>query len=141
MGGWRGWNAPNPIIRQSSNLVQRSAKAYRPLTCAAGDSPCASSTTLQCVVVKATPRWCPGVAGSTADSEVTSSFVELTIPQKEKLASTSSLHSRLAAFSLSSRATCVKIDASWLCDCQNKIIGTSSGLSSSILFARLRLLH
>src|SRR5882762_7350523 len=37
---------------------------------------------------------------------------------------------------LSSGATCVKINAPWLCDCRNKITRTSSESSSWILCAR-----
>src|SRR5215468_2273090 len=42
---------------------------------------------------------------------------------------------------LSPRARCVKIDAPWLCDCQNRIIRTSNESLSSILFGRPRLRH
>jgi Bacterial capsule synthesis protein PGA_cap len=40
---------------------------------------------------------------------------------------------------LSSRATCVKINAPWLCDCRNKITRTSSASSSWILSGRPKL--
>src|SRR5215831_11581442 len=39
---------------------------------------------------------------------------------------------------LSSCATCVKINAPWLCDCRNRIIRTSSESLSSISCARLK---
>jgi hypothetical protein len=64
-------------------------QSFSNASCAAGDSPCASSTTLQCVVVNATPPSC--LLAIVAVVEVTSSGAGVTIRSKEKITLKASL--------------------------------------------------
>src|SRR5437868_8137659 len=58
-------------------------QSFSSAACAAGDSPCASRTTLHCVVVKAIP---PRDSGPIAVSEITSSAAALTPANHSKKA-------------------------------------------------------
>jgi len=130
-----------PCRRRKAKMGRQYVRqSFSSASCAAGDSPWASSTTLQCVVANATPPCCP--LASVAAVEVTSWGPALTARSKEKIAPKASLLAVTAAafaeatasegeavsllHSLSSRATCVKINDPWLCDCRNRIIRTLS---------------
>src|SRR2546423_4472930 len=153
-----------PCRRRNANIGRQYVRqSFSSASCAAGDSPCASSTTLQWVVVNATPWCCP--LASLAGVDVTSWGAALTVRWNQEIAPKASLHGddttrpnshticadcihrrKKAALAfcllcLSSRLRCVNIDAPWLCDCLNKIIRTSSASLRSTLFApRRRLL-
>src|SRR5437868_5630284 len=65
-------------------------QSFSSASSAAGDSPCASNTTLQCVVVNATPPCCP--LASVAAVEVTSWGAALTGRWNQEIAPKASLH-------------------------------------------------
>src|SRR6476660_106470 len=89
---WRRKNAKmgRQYVRQS----------FSSASCAAGDSPCASNTTLQCVVVNAKPPSCP--LAPLVVVEVTSSGAGLTVRSKSKITLKASLqdyaHSAFGVF-------------------------------------------
>src|SRR4029077_4385976 len=67
-------------------------QSFSSASSAAGDSPCASSTTVQCVVQKAVAPYCPAAAESIPVSEVTLSSAG-TLRSKQKVVRKASLHS------------------------------------------------
>src|SRR5213083_690221 len=82
----------SPCRRRKAKIGrQYMRQSFSSASCAAGDSPCASSTTLQCVVVNAAPLCCSVAAEPIGVSEVASSSAG-TLRSKEKVATKSSLH-------------------------------------------------
>src|SRR6266436_10026956 len=139
-------------------------QSFSSASCAAGDSPCAVRTTLQCVVANATAGFCPVDGGPIPlNSRKLSESSAGTLSSKKKVAPKSSLENRAdhSPFSsvhkerglavvdlnvtaekpslldvLSSRETCVKINVPWLYDCRNRIIKTSNASLSWISCAQ-----
>src|SRR6266480_981173 len=83
-------------------------QSFSSASCAAGDSPCASSTTLQCVVVKAMPPFCP--LARVVVAEVTSWGAPLTVRSNKKIGSKASASNKSQKTDVTIENEMLKID-------------------------------
>src|SRR5215471_20329522 len=85
-----------PCRRRNAKIGRQYVRqSFSSASCAAGDSPCASNTTLQWVVVNVLPTYCPLIP--VAVVEVTSSGAVLKLRSDQKVALKASMVAVMAA--------------------------------------------